>query len=105
MVFGAPCSGKSTFAKKFAEKFGLAYYNFDEIKKNSGYINGFAAEYYVASLSISDGKEGGEEFFVGYILHMPDYNQNFIVAVTSKVLSTESLSNSEAYAVSVINTL
>ena len=33
MVFGAPCSGKSTFAKKFAEKFGLAYYNFDEIKK------------------------------------------------------------------------
>lgn len=79
--------------------------SFDEIKKNSGYINGFAAEYYVASLSISDGKEGGEEFFVGYILHMPDYNQNFIVAVTSKVLSTESLSNSEAYAVSVINTL
>ena len=33
MVFGAPCSGKSTFAKQFAEKFGLAYYNFDEIKK------------------------------------------------------------------------
>lgn len=33
MVFGAPCSGKSTFAKKFAEKFGLAYYDFDEIQR------------------------------------------------------------------------
>ena len=33
LIFGAPCSGKSTFAKKFAEKFGLAYYNFDEIQK------------------------------------------------------------------------
>ncbi len=37
MVFGAPCSGKSTFAKKFADKFGLAYYNFDEIKKKSNF--------------------------------------------------------------------
>ena len=37
MVFGAPCSGKSTFAKKFSEKFGLAYYNFDDIKKKHGF--------------------------------------------------------------------
>lgn len=33
LVFGAPCSGKSTFAKKFAEKFGLAYYNFEDLQK------------------------------------------------------------------------
>ena len=32
-IFGAPCSGKTTFAKKFAEKFGIAYYNLDEIQK------------------------------------------------------------------------
>lgn len=32
-VFGAPCSGKTTFAKKFAEKFGIAYYNLNEIQK------------------------------------------------------------------------
>ena len=31
LVFGAPCSGKTTFAEKFANKFGLAYYNFDDI--------------------------------------------------------------------------
>lgn len=31
MVFGAPCSGKTTFAKKFAKKFGLAYYDLNEI--------------------------------------------------------------------------
>jgi gluconate kinase len=31
LVFGAPCSGKTTFAEKFAQKFDLAYYNFDEI--------------------------------------------------------------------------
>ena len=28
LVFGAPCSGKTTFADKFATKFGLAYYDF-----------------------------------------------------------------------------
>lgn len=33
LVFGAPCSGKTTFASKFAEKFDLAYYNFDEIRE------------------------------------------------------------------------
>lgn len=27
LVFGAPCSGKTTFAEKFAKKFGLAYYD------------------------------------------------------------------------------
>lgn len=31
LVFGAPCSGKTTFSEKFAEKFDLAYYNLDEI--------------------------------------------------------------------------
>ena len=34
MVFGVPGSGKSTFGEKFAHKFGLAYYNFDEIKED-----------------------------------------------------------------------
>lgn len=33
LVFGAPCSGKTTFAEKFAKKFDLAYYNFDEIRE------------------------------------------------------------------------
>ncbi len=37
LVFGAPCSGKTTFAKKFAEKFGLAYYNFEDIKKKHNF--------------------------------------------------------------------
>ena len=32
LVFGAPCSGKSTFSEKFAEKFDLARYDFDELK-------------------------------------------------------------------------
>lgn len=31
LIFGAPCSGKTTFAEKFAQKFGLAYYHLDEI--------------------------------------------------------------------------
>lgn len=79
--------------------------SFDEIKRNSGYINGFAADYVVSRITISDGKSEGAVFFVGYILHMPAYNQNLVVAVTSKVLSTESLSSAEAYAVMVINTM
>ena len=33
LVFGAPGSGKTTFAEKFAKKFNLAYYNLDEIKE------------------------------------------------------------------------
>ena len=32
LVFGAPCSGKSTFSDKFAERFDLAVYDFDELK-------------------------------------------------------------------------
>lgn len=31
LVFGAPCSGKTTFSEKFAKRFGLAYYDFDEL--------------------------------------------------------------------------
>lgn len=31
LVFGAPCSGKTTFAEKFAKKFGLAFFNIDDI--------------------------------------------------------------------------
>ncbi len=31
LVFGAPCSGKTTFAKKFAQKFSLAFYDYDEL--------------------------------------------------------------------------
>ena len=33
LVFGAPCSGKTTFAKKFSAKYGLTYYDLDEIVK------------------------------------------------------------------------
>lgn len=33
LVFGAPCSGKTTFSEKFSRKFGLACFNFDEIKE------------------------------------------------------------------------
>ena len=32
LVFGAPCSGKSTFSDQFAEKFDLAVYDFEELK-------------------------------------------------------------------------
>jgi len=33
LIFGAPCSGKTTFAEKFSKKFDLAYYDFDEIRE------------------------------------------------------------------------
>ncbi len=32
LVFGAPCSGKSTFAEQFAEKYDLALYDFGKLK-------------------------------------------------------------------------
>ena len=37
LVFGAPCSGKTTFAEKFGKKFGLAYYDFDELRREHGF--------------------------------------------------------------------
>lgn len=33
LIFGAPCSGKTTFSEKFAKKFDIAYFNFDEIRE------------------------------------------------------------------------
>ncbi|MBR2710490.1 AAA family ATPase [Candidatus Saccharibacteria bacterium] len=35
LVFGAPCSGKTTFAQKFAKRFDLACYNLDEIREEN----------------------------------------------------------------------
>lgn len=37
LVFGAPCSGKTTFAEKFAKKFGLAYYDFGQLSDEYGF--------------------------------------------------------------------
>ncbi|MBQ3433311.1 AAA family ATPase [Candidatus Saccharibacteria bacterium] len=37
LVFGAPCSGKTTFAEKFANKFGLAYYDLEKIMDENGF--------------------------------------------------------------------
>ena len=37
LVFGAPCSGKTTFAEKFANKFNIALYNFYEVKETFGF--------------------------------------------------------------------
>ena len=31
LVFGAPCSGKTTFAEKFAKKFNLTYFDLNEV--------------------------------------------------------------------------
>ena len=31
LIFGAPCSGKTTFAAKFAERYDLAFYNINEV--------------------------------------------------------------------------
>lgn len=37
LIFGAPCSGKTTFAEKFAKKFRLAYFDFDQLAKERGF--------------------------------------------------------------------
>ncbi len=39
LVFGAPCSGKTTFAEKFAKKFDLAFFDFDTIKEENRLSN------------------------------------------------------------------
>ncbi len=37
LVFGAPCSGKTTFSEKFAKKFGLAFYDLAELKEKNDF--------------------------------------------------------------------
>ena len=37
LVFGAPCSGKSTFAEKFGKKFKIASYDFSELVEDYGF--------------------------------------------------------------------
>ena len=37
MIFGAPCSGKTTFAEKFGKKYRLAYYDLDELMREYGF--------------------------------------------------------------------
>ena len=32
LVFGAPCSGKTTFSKKFAKRFNLAFFDLEELQ-------------------------------------------------------------------------
>lgn len=32
LIFGAPCSGKTTFSEKFAKRFGIAYYDMEDLK-------------------------------------------------------------------------
>lgn len=39
LVFGAPGSGKTAFAEKFAKKYNLAYYNLDEIREEYGFTH------------------------------------------------------------------
>lgn len=35
LVFGAPCSGKSTFAKKFADRFGLIFLDLNKFSREN----------------------------------------------------------------------
>ena len=36
LIFGAPCSGKTTFAEKFGKRFDIAYYDFEALKEQYG---------------------------------------------------------------------
>ena len=37
LVFGAPCSGKTTFGEKFAKKFNLAFYDLDALMEEDNF--------------------------------------------------------------------
>lgn len=37
LVFGAPCSGKSTFAEKFGKKYKIASYDLDALSEENGF--------------------------------------------------------------------
>ena len=37
LIFGAPCSGKTTFCEKFSRKFNLAHYDLTTLKEENGF--------------------------------------------------------------------
>ena len=37
LVFGAPCSGKTTFSEKFSDKFKAPFYNLNDIAEEHGF--------------------------------------------------------------------
>ncbi|MBQ6313360.1 AAA family ATPase [Candidatus Saccharibacteria bacterium] len=37
LIFGAPCSGKTTFGEKFAKKFGLAFFDLKTLKERNNF--------------------------------------------------------------------
>ena len=61
LVFGAPCSGKTTFAEKFADKYDVAYYDLNAIEADTNCSRELLA--YILSLILHTRKnviiEGG----------------------------------------------
>lgn len=62
---------------------------------DSGYINGFQADYFVKMMQITDGVESAEAALVGYRVILADYDYDILVSVVTTQVSSDSLESTK----------
>lgn len=78
---------------------------YTDVLSEVGYLNGFEMEYFIMKCKISDGNVVEERCIVGYIIQIPDYDYDLVLAVGSDVYSTSTLENAKACADALVKTI
>lgn len=78
---------------------------YTDVLSETGYLNGFEMEYFIMKCKISDGGVIEERCIVGYIIQIPDYDYDLVLAVGSDVYSTSTLENAKACADALVKTI
>lgn len=76
-----------------------------EVLSEVGYLNGFEMEYFVMKCKISDGSVIEERSIVGYIIQIPDYDYDLVVAMGTDIYSTSTLESAKTCADALIKTI
>lgn len=78
---------------------------YTEVLSEVGYLNGFEMEYFIIKCKISDGSAIEERYMLGYIIQIPDYDYDLVIAMGGDVYSTSTLQNSKACVDALLKTI
>lgn len=73
--------------------------------KESGYMNGYAMEYFISQLSVKNGQKDVEKYLVGYCIQIPEYEENVIICVVCDGYTNDRLESARDFCIMVISTL
>ncbi len=79
------------FSKAVLMNSNADYSSVTSLTVEAGYLNGYTVEYFVDALKISDGLDIKQMYAVGYLVTIPDYDCNIVVATLTNSYSTEAL--------------